>query len=126
MSEADFKEWLLLADHDSDTVDLLIKEKGHADIIIYHIHQSIEKLLKAMLIKAGKTFDKTHYLDQLLAQAIEIYPKLSECEENILGINLYLPKLRYPYGDTIKFQEAEDINKKFLAVKNTIFKIIKD
>ncbi|MBI5701071.1 hypothetical protein HZC34_04390 [Candidatus Saganbacteria bacterium] len=35
MNEIDIKEWLVLASHDADTADLLIKEKGHADIIIY-------------------------------------------------------------------------------------------
>ena len=44
MTENDIKEWLNLAAHDTDTVKLLIKEKGHADIIIYHVHQAIEKI----------------------------------------------------------------------------------
>ncbi|OGB89714.1 hypothetical protein A2625_06300 [candidate division WOR-1 bacterium RIFCSPHIGHO2_01_FULL_53_15] len=48
MSEIDIKEWLILASHDADTASLLIKQKGHADVIIYHIHQAIEKLLKAL------------------------------------------------------------------------------
>ena len=42
MSAADCQEWITLANHDAETVDLLIKQKGHADIIIYHIHQAIE------------------------------------------------------------------------------------
>lgn len=124
MSEADFKEWILLANHDADTVDLLIKQKGHADIIIYHIHQAIEKLLKALLIKAGKTFEKTHFLDKLLAKTIEIYPELSKHEENILSINLYLPKLRYPYGDAIEFMEAEETYKKFTEIRQFVLYLL--
>jgi len=77
MSEADYKEWLELAGHDSDTVELLIKQKGHADVIVYHIHQAIEKLLKALLVKAGKPYDRTHFLDKLLADALKAYPNLS-------------------------------------------------
>jgi HEPN domain-containing protein len=42
MNETDVKEWLTLASHDIETAELLIKQKGHADIIIYHIHQAIE------------------------------------------------------------------------------------
>ena len=124
MSEADFKEWILLANHDADTADLLIRQRGHADIIIYHIHQAIEKLLKALLIKAGGTFEKTHFLDKLLAKIIIIYPELSKCEENILAINLYLPKLRYPYGDVIEFEEAEETYKKFIDIKRALFKLL--
>jgi len=125
MSEADFREWLSLAGHDTDTVDLLIKGKGHADVIIYHIHQAVEKLLKALLIKAGKTFDKTHFLDKLLAKSMEIYPTLSKLEEDILAINLYLPKLRYPYGDMIEFREAEEVNKKFVGIRRILLELLR-
>ncbi|MFA4843322.1 MAG: HEPN domain-containing protein [Candidatus Margulisiibacteriota bacterium] len=124
MSEADFKEWILLANHDADTADLLIKQRGHADVIIYHIHQAVEKLLKALLIKAGGTFEKTHFLDKLLAKTIEFYPELSKHEESILAINLYLPKLRYPYGDVIEFKEAEDTYKKFTDIKQAVLKLL--
>ncbi|MDI6731746.1 MAG: hypothetical protein QME05_04115 [Candidatus Margulisbacteria bacterium] len=48
MSKADFMEWITLANHDTDTVDLLINQKGHADIIIYHIHQAKEVLFKLL------------------------------------------------------------------------------
>ena len=124
MSEADFQEWLLLSSHDEDTVDLLIKQKGHADIIIYHIHQAIEKMLKALLIKGGQRFDKTHFLDKLLAKAAEIYPDLLKQEENILAINLYLPKLRYPYGDVIEFDEAREAHKKYIAIKRALLGLL--
>jgi HEPN domain-containing protein len=124
MSEADFKEWLLLSDHDSDTVELLVRQKGHADIIIYHIHQAIEKLLKALLIKGGQRFDKTHFLDKLLAQAVAIYPELLKQEENILAVDLYLPKLRYPYGDVLEFDEAREVHKKFIAIKQAFLELL--
>ena len=74
MREADITEWIRLANHDIDTANTLIKEKGHADVIIYHIHQAIEKLLKALLIKSNKKIEKIHYLDRLLADLINDYP----------------------------------------------------
>jgi HEPN domain-containing protein len=124
MIEADFNEWLELANHDTDTVKLLIKEKGHADIIIYHVHQAIEKLLKAMLIKAGETFDRTHFLDKLLAGAIGKYSELAKYEADVLAINLYLPKLRYPYGDVIEFSEAEEVNCKFIKIRQAMLSLL--
>lgn len=124
MSEADIKEWIRLANHDSDTVDVLIKEKGHADIIIYHIHQAIEKLLKALLIKSNKKIEKIHFLDRLLADLIQDHPMLEEIKTDILEINLYLPKLRYPYGDALKFEEAELIYRKFNNIKSIIFPLL--
>lgn len=124
MNENDIKEWLILASHDADTVELLIKEKGHADIIIYHIHQAIEKLLKTLIVKADKPIEKTHFLDKLLAQILEDYPTLSEIQDAILEINLYLPKLRYPSGDRIALEEAISSYNKFKQIKKTIESLI--
>lgn len=41
MNDDEVQEWLDVATHDIDTVHLLIREKGHPDIIIYHIHQAV-------------------------------------------------------------------------------------
>ena len=124
MSEADFKEWLALASHDADTVDLLIRQNGHADIIIYHVHQAVEKSLKALLIKGGQTFDKTHFLDKLLAKAVQSYPELTKIENEVLAINLYLPKLRYPYGDVIEFSEALIVHDKFNRIRQSMLPLL--
>src|SRR3989339_1832907 len=125
MSETDIKEWIKLAVHDMETADLLIKEKGHADIIIYHLHQAIEKFLKALTIKSNKQVAKVHFLDKLLAEIIDHYPKLNDIKEYVLEINLYLPKLRYPYGDEIKLEEAEGLYNKFGHVKEVLLSILK-
>lgn len=124
MNEIDVKEWITLASHDADTADLLIKQKGHADVIIYHIHQAIEKLLKALTVKSNKTLEKTHFLDKLLAQLLTDYPSLSSVQDDILEINLYLPKLRYPSGDRIEFEEAVAIHNKFNRIGKVIRKLV--
>jgi HEPN domain-containing protein len=124
MSEAEYKEWVKLAGHDSDTVDLLIKQKGHADIIIYHLHQATEKLLKALLVKADKPIERTHFLDKLLAEVIIVYPNLTALEADVLAINLYLPKLRYPYGDTMELDEAIGLLNRFTAIKNKLLPLL--
>lgn len=124
MNEIDVKEWLLLASHDADTAELLIEENGHADIIIYHVHQAIEKLLKGLSAKAGKPLDKTHFLDKLLAQLLADYPSLSSIQDDVLEINLYLPKLRYPSGDRIEFAEAVAVFSKFQNINKIIHKFI--
>lgn len=124
MNETDVKEWLILASHDADTASLLVKENGHADIIIYHIHQAIEKLLKALSVKAGKALEKTHFLDKLLSQLITDYPALSSIQDDILEINLFLPKLRYPSGDRIEFEEAVEALNKFNKINKVLLKLI--
>lgn len=124
MNEIDIKEWLVMSSHDTDTAQLLIKEKGHADVIIYHVHQAIEKSLKALMIKSNKPLEKTHFLDKLLSILLTDYPDLSSVKDEILEINLYLPKLRYPSGEKIEFQEAVDIYNKLIRVNTIIQKLV--
>ncbi|MBI5399687.1 HEPN domain-containing protein [Candidatus Saganbacteria bacterium] len=124
MNETDVKEWLTLASHDIETAELLIKQKGHADIIIYHLHQAIEKLLKALLMKSNITLERTHFLDKLLTQLFDKFPSLSSVKDEILEINLYLPKLRYPSGDRIEFDEALAIYSKFNHINEVVRKLI--
>ncbi len=100
------REWLQVASYDIDTVHLLIKEKGHASIIIYHMHQAQEKLLKALLSLTEIEVRKSHNIDKLLSELLPHFPTLSSISQSILSIHAYLPKLRYPYGDEIVFEEA--------------------
>jgi len=41
------------------------------------------------------------------------------------AVSLYLPKLRYPYGDIIEFKEAEEANKKFISIQQLVLLILK-
>ncbi|MEK7376156.1 MAG: HEPN domain-containing protein, partial [Candidatus Margulisiibacteriota bacterium] len=95
-----------------------------ADIIIYHLHQAVEKLLKALIIKSSKRFEKMHFLDRLLAEIIGDYPELEELRDSILELNLYLPKLRYPYGDEIKTEEAIDVYRKFKRTREVLLSLL--
>ena len=42
MNENELNQWVTLALHDAETARLLMRENGYPEIIIYHIHQSIE------------------------------------------------------------------------------------
>lgn len=118
------KEWIQVADYDIDTVRLLLKERGHAPIIIYHMHQAIEKLLKALLCSFDIDVPKSHNIDKLLSDAIKIKPELAIESITILSIHTYLPKLRYPYGDEILFDEALDLVDGFYASVASIKKYV--
>lgn len=106
MSDHEVREWIEVASHDIDTVHILVREKGHPDIIIYHIHQTVEKLIKAILIRKNVSFEKSHRLDKLFSKAVSYYPDLMNIKDEILEIDYYMPKLRYPSGERIDFETA--------------------
>jgi len=74
MSDDDVLEWLEVAQHDIDTVRLLIDANGHSDIIIYHIHQTVEKLIKAILVRCNASFEKAIGLINCLITPLHIIP----------------------------------------------------
>jgi HEPN domain-containing protein len=79
---------------------------------------------KALLAKSNKPVERTHFLDKLLTQLITNYPSLESIKDEVLEINLYLPKLRYPSGDKIEFREATAILEKFDRVRKVVNKLI--
>ncbi|HOP63030.1 MAG TPA: HEPN domain-containing protein [Spirochaetota bacterium] len=122
MSGSDAQEWIEVASHDIDTVRLLVKEKGHPDIIIYHIHQGIEKLIKAALVRSEILFEKSHRLDKLLNSALISYPEMLSIKDEILEIDYYLPKLRYPAGEKIEFETALHVYELFIRIEPFLLK----
>lgn len=121
MNEDELREWLEVATHDIDTVRLLIRENGHADIIIYHIHQTVEKLIKAVIIKCDAPFEKSHRLDKLLNHAISFYPDLINIKDAVLEIDYYMPKLRYPAGERIDFTTALLIYERYKSIEDLLW-----
>ena len=106
MSVGDFKPWLEQAEHDVDSANLLLRENGHADMIIFHTHQAVEKTLKGLLIKHGMAVPETHDLDPLLLSVRKHYPKLDSVQRRIAALDLFSPTLRYPTGDKLTRQQA--------------------
>ena len=76
------------------------------------------------MIKSNKPVEKTHFLDKLLAQILADYPSLAKIQDDILEINLYLPKLRYPSGDKIGFDEALAAYNKLGHINKTIRELL--
>ena len=40
------KEWIERGAHDLEAAQLLLDREAHADIVLFHIHQAVEKHLK--------------------------------------------------------------------------------
>jgi HEPN domain-containing protein len=124
MSENELDQWVTLAIHDAETARLLMDENGYPEIIIYHMHQSIEKYLKALLVKAGRSIRRTHHIDVLLSELIETYPQLKEIQEAVLFVHTYSPRLRYPTGDTIEQSDVEVLTPRFEQILASITSLI--
>ena len=92
------KEWMEFARMDFLTVKHLYEHMypKPLEIICYHCQQTVEKLLKGVLISRGVTIKKTHDLG-LLAEMLQEYTEVDEkylemCDD----LTPYGVKIRYP------------------------------
>ncbi len=50
MKEQLVREWIERGKHDLDAAKILLRERGYFGVVVFHIHQAIEKYLKGYLI----------------------------------------------------------------------------
>ena len=108
--ENKYKQWLELAESDLRTSKLVLDDSNILPAIsIYHSHQCVEKLLKAVLLKNGKGTPRVHNLNYLLNKVKDLFPVIIKYEEMITELNEALPKLRYPTGDILTCEDANEL-----------------
>lgn len=92
------KEWVDFADMDFRTAKYLYENMypKPLEIICFHCQQSVEKLLKGVLLSRGVTIKKTHDLG-LLAEMLQEYMIVDEKYIEICdNLTPYGVKIRYP------------------------------
>jgi len=120
--EEDYLEWSKIALHDLESAEILIREKGHSDIIIYHCHQCVEKILKSFLIFHKIPFKKIHNLDKLFSDVIKVNKSIMKYKDDILFLDGYRAKIRYPFGEDISITEG----KTCYGIANRVYKAMKE
>ena len=104
MANQFFQEWYFYAKSDFDQVlDMKKKANPHYHIGIYHLHQSVEKLLKLVILMHPQQVEppRTHDLLKLSIKAAESFPEIVSQQDSLIDLHEYLPRLRYPTGDRI-------------------------
>jgi len=66
------EEWLERGKRDLETAKILISSVEYFDIILFHIHQAVEKYIKGFLISHGWTLKKIHDLDSSYYRSYKI------------------------------------------------------
>lgn len=112
-------DWRIKAQHDLESADILFERTSHYDIIVYHAHQAVEKMLKWFLLKHDCTFPFVHDLILLHDLCIP-FLEISLDVQAIGFLNKQLPNTRYPLGEWIEKEAAQ----KSLEISKTIFNIL--
>ena len=90
------KEWLIVAQEDLETAEIIYREKGPSSSLCFHCHQSIEKYLKAYLVSKDIHFPKIHSLWQLAKLCAIKNKKFLSLEEKLKTLDAYYIESRYP------------------------------
>jgi HEPN domain-containing protein len=80
------KAWFEFAKQDLKDAEILLKNRSTKGCV-WHCHQAIEKILKAIIIEKGKRPRKIHDLIELLKEANVKLPK--ELSNFIEGLNFF-------------------------------------
>lgn len=100
MNEKSTGEWIAKAERDLKIgKDEFATEDPATDMICFHMQQCVEKNLKAFLIFHGREIRRTHIIEELIRECIEIdsdFQQLFEIKAHTLTD--FAVELRYP-GD---------------------------
>ena len=97
MKEDDPLAWAEKAEEDWVTANTLLKrKKPFTSIICFHLQQSAEKYLKAILVLKGSAFPKTHDLTALSKMCEENSVLIGMDEDSLDILSGYAVATRYP------------------------------
>lgn len=115
-------KWLKQALHDLEMAEKNIDIGGY-DIAAFLSHQSVEKLLKALLAFRGKTIPKIHYIDDL-GQKLNLSDKILD---EVIDLTSDYIFSRYPdVSQHVPYEEyTKEIATNRVAKAKTIFNKLK-
>jgi len=116
------KKWLEYADNDFYACKVLMKksDKNLYPNCYYHLHQAVEKYLKAYLAENNIKILKTHDLVNILNETKIKLPK--ELSGFIDDLNPFYNPIRYPdsFKELKEFYTKRELNNYFKLTRETI------
>jgi HEPN domain-containing protein len=91
------REWAKKAEADFRSAKLVMRGRfPNYDLVCFLSQQCAEKYLKARLVEAGLTFQKTHDLEALLDAAARLEPHLESFRKGLAALTDHAVEFRYP------------------------------
>lgn len=116
--------WFLTAERDLGAAKKLFKVEHFADIICFHLQQTIEKYLKGFLVFHNIKPPRTHDLPKLLKLCKRIDEDFGDWTDECVVLNQYYFESRYPPDAPIDYPRSEV--KKAIEYIEQLIKFIKN
>lgn len=99
------EEWFFYSQADLESAALILNGSTNYHIVVYHAHQSVEKILKRYLLLNNKPFPFNHDLVGLL-EKINVFRNVTIYLEDIAFLMQLYSNTRYLNGDQIGLEDA--------------------
>lgn len=113
-----YADWVKYASDDLGTAKLLLKNESFPNAIIYHSHQAVEKILKALLIRLSIKFPFIHDVNRLynLLDKDTHFNLSIDIDDLSIFSNVYI-ETKYPIHALLNETGEPTINDSTLYVK---------
>ena len=120
----DVSRWIAYADENL-AISRLALDGGYYNACLQNVQQAVEKYLKAVVLRRGLAFQKTHSISTLNDQLINdrVATGLSD-EDCILLDSIYMPS-KYPFGSALPdFNPDEEICRQCVQMAETVRSVV--
>ena len=124
MKEQVVNEWVERANHDLEVAKILFSEEEYFDVVLFHIHQAVEKYIKGFLIQKGWELKKIHDIETLITEAMNFDTEFQKYVDFGRKITAYYYEERYPPGPVTPYSR-EEIEKTLEIVEDIITRLKK-
>jgi len=107
MKEQVVKEWIGRGKHDLEVAKILLAEEEYSDVVLFHIHQAVEKYLKGFLIYKGWGLKKIHDIESLITEAMRFDDKFQKYLDLGRELTAFYYEERYPPGPMTSYTNEE-------------------
>ena len=116
-------EWVQKADNDLFTAEreILVQNNPNYDAVCYHSQQAAEKMMKAVLIRAGKSPSKVHDLMILGKDLNKIGIPVHIPHKDLIFLSRSAVLFRYP-GESADISDAENA----IRIAPSVVSLIRD
>jgi HEPN domain-containing protein len=101
------KEWTERGKHDLEVAKILLAEEGYFDVVLFHVHQAVEKYLKGFLIDNGWDLKKIHDLELLVTEAMNFDAIFQKYLDLGRKLTAFYFEERYPPGPITSCSKEE-------------------
>ena len=112
------------ADHDLRMAEIGLAHDAPMDTVAFHVQQTAEKTLKALLGSRDVEYPRTHDVEALLDLAVPLCPELKAHREPLLALSAYAVDMRYDADLDPSREEVEAALQAVRRLRETVGRLL--